>query len=985
DGEWRNSVVAYFSALCYLLKKSGTSSHMHLFVWEVLIPLLKSVSMRDCSLFGEVTSLFLDVIIQTNNWEVLGATIVPYLFKPIASLFGIEDLIYQWNENFTDKVCVDELFDDYQSKLNGRYIWQDSLRFGQHDFSLSVSCNLLTLILNAALLSKIGVVDSVLNFEDACGTKGFVGNLLWDLSNLAIEMLSQGIEYRAAAIRYLLPSICKAFASHCNFDVVTADKKQLLTRMGFHMKIWNCCKILFSLGSSERKDAYDVLSLCLSFSFAADEVVNGSSDLDFDLKADLDFWNEIRRGLLDKESLVRKQSVHILRKTLNLSKQQILNEVSGDGCFGPRMMDKKGRWADEEARSLGVGKIFKQSDLNLGGQYRWESFLFLYEMLEEYGSHLVEAAWNHQMMLLLHSAFTSEDLVLSLDKNHNQHHMGTAIQIFEWLIVLWERGFCHGNPQVRSLIMNSFLTINWEDFEGCEKLVSKDFILGPLIFGLNDPVHHSGFGLKENYTSSTIEAAATFFCKYASFMEESERIPFLVSLSSIAKVHSFGRAGLMCFVKCISSVACGFQKHENLGLEQFRRLISDESIAAHLTTSSANDKADLLDVFRFILECSRQHFNPRYRYQVCERIFLAASLLMDATDVTLETLLHFVSILLHEYTGYGGLLGTAVKAWLRGSNFKLLNPIKEFTLNFIHHQPPNGYNFTYDDEELNAWQSEARRWARVLFLVVNSREHMDPILKIIQGYCSKIFRQKNHIELVPVKFLILVSSLIEELEFIQENTSDWKLRESESHEMVDGMKSSGNLFVFDWFKELIFLLMEELMSFSELSSSIFWMEMPQRVILPDSVRGKLGGPSQRRLPSSLHTSALEAMTSIKILASVWRWCVHFTVNVQTNSAQTFLWKLCWKIIKTAPPTLEVEAEMRIAAYEACAHALQRLVSAFSPLSLDLVVDGNSSLLVQTGVDAPCDTFITAFMHNIDEVIDGGGLARSRQAILMNWK
>lgn len=68
------------------------------------------------------------------------------------------------------------------------------------------------------------------------------------------------------------------------------------------MKIWKCCKLLFSLGSLERRDAYDILSLYLSFPSPIDEheVVNvGGRDETFDLRADQEFWDEIKRGLVN--------------------------------------------------------------------------------------------------------------------------------------------------------------------------------------------------------------------------------------------------------------------------------------------------------------------------------------------------------------------------------------------------------------------------------------------------------------------------------------------------------------------------------------------------------------------------------------------------------------------------------------------------------------------------------------------------------------
>lgn len=42
--------------------------------------------------------------------------------------------------------------------------------------------------------------------------------------------------------------------------------------------------------------------------------------------------------------------------------------------------------------------------------------------------------------------------------------------------------------------MQSFLAIVWDDYGCCASVVPKNFILGPLIRALNDPVHHKEFG-----------------------------------------------------------------------------------------------------------------------------------------------------------------------------------------------------------------------------------------------------------------------------------------------------------------------------------------------------------------------------------------------------------------------------------------------------------------------------------------------------------
>ncbi|KAL2233033.1 UNVERIFIED_CONTAM: hypothetical protein Sindi_1483300, partial [Sesamum indicum] len=336
-------------------------------------------------------SLFLDVVTETNSWEVLEATMVPLLLRSIGlsmGMFQSEELaIYKWSENSTFKGSIDKKvsptsFDDSHDTMVDKYTCGDFLESHSYDLPFSMSCHILTLTLDAALLNKDGGVFPASTLASGSQAKQFAGNMLWDLSNLTLHMLSQSSVHRSSAIRFLLPFIFKAFARDSTFNVAVPGMNEVLTR----------------------RDAYDILSLYLSISLPTeqyeDSTVGGRAET-FDLRADEDFWNEIKRGLLDKESLVRKQSLHILKTTLNLSKERkcyshIAEEVSDEKGSDSHMISKRRRWAQEEAKSLGVGRVCNQNESSFTGKNRWEAFVFLYEMLEEYGTHLVEAAWNHQ-------------------------------------------------------------------------------------------------------------------------------------------------------------------------------------------------------------------------------------------------------------------------------------------------------------------------------------------------------------------------------------------------------------------------------------------------------------------------------------------------------------------------------------------------------------------------------------------------------------
>lgn len=95
---------------------------------------------------------------------------------------------------------------------------------------------------------------------------------------------------------YILSRLVYLFLS-C-YDFFKAVKN---SRNGFKKRIWECCKKLFSVGSIERRDAYSVLSLCLSSDSRTDgteSYVSEKDDVEFDFRSEQEFWEEIKKGLV---------------------------------------------------------------------------------------------------------------------------------------------------------------------------------------------------------------------------------------------------------------------------------------------------------------------------------------------------------------------------------------------------------------------------------------------------------------------------------------------------------------------------------------------------------------------------------------------------------------------------------------------------------------------------------------------------------------
>lgn len=81
----------------------------------------------------------------------------------------------------------------------------------------------------------------------------------------------------------------------------------LVFREHFFIKIWNCCRTLFSGGLLERRNAYNVLSLYFSVSWPTEECEDADTTIgieEFDIRAEKEFWDEIKMGLVFQLCLV---------------------------------------------------------------------------------------------------------------------------------------------------------------------------------------------------------------------------------------------------------------------------------------------------------------------------------------------------------------------------------------------------------------------------------------------------------------------------------------------------------------------------------------------------------------------------------------------------------------------------------------------------------------------------------------------------------
>uniref|UniRef100_A0A1D1XU92 tRNA (guanosine(18)-2'-O)-methyltransferase TARBP1 n=2 Tax=Anthurium amnicola TaxID=1678845 RepID=A0A1D1XU92_9ARAE len=993
-----NFLISYTAALFHLIKNPGISPDaFRVFIWRVFVPLLSATGPGCRELLNQLEDLLCDAVAVSQSWELMESTLVPACLRSVGLSLGMtqhkELAVYRWRK--IESTEVTEL----------------------GSLPLTVACHLLSSLLDAVLRVRgppgrttSREVASIVGTESSAA---FAQNLTWDLSLMAIDMLLQRSEYRSYAIQLLFPVIFRAVAVFPSFGVLVDEMAHSFSRAFFFRNIWERCISMFSVGHLERVDACNLLSLY--FSVLNDEGgVNRDYEV-YDLRAENKFWEAIRRGLVDKDASVRKHSLYILKKlscdsfqmgsdynqslffNLEPTVQSIVTVAHHDNILSGSGMTRRERWADKEARSMHVGEIHK---LHVNGLDRWKAFFLLYDMLEEYGTHLVEAAWNNQISLLFQSG-SCDNMMNNVAGGLYQNQMEALDGMFSWLAILWERGLFHENPQVRCLIMQSFLGMDWGFHRHYVKHVPKSFVLGPFILGLNDVIHHKDFGLGGLYTSRTIQGATKFFGLYSGEFSRSERIAFICSLASLAREESFGRPGLMAFASCLSSAACGIEAYHASVAQHYENLSHQMEQVVNQEGHMHNTNLELLDALGIIVERSKQHFNPKYRLEVCERVLDATSSVICACCMPLEMLFHFLSTLPREFTDIGGTLRRKVQQWLHcGCNGCLPNPsdsemavlrnLLGFPTSFMKHKVSvNAFN-SFDDEDLDAWDFEVQRWVRVFFLIITQEQHLEPIYQVIQDFGGCISSYESSLDWFPPKFLNFVVCLVEELQILLKKYICYSGSSSEFAvdlaSILGQLPLTVSMVVFKKFKNAFLFILESLMSFANSICSIFWsVPMEKDTKLPSSVKGKLGGPSQRRLPLLTTAALLQAILSIKAVASITSWTMQFERDLWLNSSFTFLWNFSWKVILCSTSASEAGAEIHLAAYEALVSVLKALSTAFSPLALEFVIAFNRSTFPDGQEKPLLDPFILNFLQNINNLLAEGTLTRSRRSILMNWK
>lgn len=162
----------------------------------------------------KIGDLFFEVVTETNAWRVVEVTLVPFLLRSIGLSIGMSQK--PGSDGVEWRTC--SIHDDYN--VTNSVIEDEKKLSCFGSLTLTLSCHILAQLLNAALQNAQASAKSEMKLENEYYEEKFTGALLYDLCNVAEQLLLLSSEHRSCAILLLLPIIFKAFLT-CSYLKIT--------------------------------------------------------------------------------------------------------------------------------------------------------------------------------------------------------------------------------------------------------------------------------------------------------------------------------------------------------------------------------------------------------------------------------------------------------------------------------------------------------------------------------------------------------------------------------------------------------------------------------------------------------------------------------------------------------------------------------------------------------------------------------------------
>eukprot|EP00850_Spirogloea_muscicola_P012328 SM000079S22446 [mRNA] locus=s79:184349:195635:- [translate_table: standard] len=677
----------------------------------------------------------------------------------------------------------------------------------------------------------------------------------------------------------------------------------------------------------------------------------------FDATADATFWESLRAGLVHDDKFERKLARHILKMAVA-----------------------------RQASRAGAGI---HSEAQMGTLRRWDAFLFLYDMLDEYGIHLFESAWELQMNVL--QPRQGEDSAGHTEPFSTNSGDGIGAPDLAWALLLWRRGLAHDNPQVRRLVLQSFLSQGWT--AGSQAVT--EFVLGPLLPSLNDPAHHRDFGMHDRcYSSKMCSASADFFRGYTASMDLRGRAGLAEQLANTMAALGPSRCGLCALAMCLEAAASSPTSSPYIPADAAATsswASSDSPQSAHEEQEEARWQAQaLLTALRATLELSQRHYNPQFRSQVCSSVLHAAVHLIPAPLIAMDAFAHFVATLLNiiiidDAKGRGDII-----KWVNvdGAGPALLTKLRDMLDAYLRTPAAAAVSTAgLIEEEQSSLEAEALRWATLAGLMCSSDIELENMLLKDVMHRADLLQRGSSVP--PAKVLLVLQALADP-------QTGWASRPSSRLLPFVAPVSEGTL---AW-------AADKLSTFHQSTGRSDVLRTWEQ--LPALHTGRLGGPSQRRLPAPAAAAVSAAVLALEVAATYTMWLFSIVESEQKSipsicfSSVSFFYHAAVELTAEhdeGGSLSEMRSEIKLAGYEALVAVCKVLAAtststiawpvqverSSSEVYLADATDSRLSVTVGQSTSKLVDDLVLQIVRGCYSTLTSGALIQSRRALLTGLK
>ncbi|XP_028401420.1 probable methyltransferase TARBP1 [Dendronephthya gigantea] len=286
--------------------------------------------------------------------------------------------------------------------------------------------------------------------------------------------------------------------------------------------IWESVKVLRLQEQEECHSSSGFLRSYAIVSSLADLYFKRSGETVFKIHQDPAFWSMIQAGLVNNDSLVRKRSLYLLQRVIEMCKEQ---QQSENVCL------------EQQSTPVFWWNIYSAEEiLNI-----WQQYVFLLETLEEKQLHVIQPVLPR-----------IDELVNATKKTKD---ISFPLLHVSWLSVIVHRAAIHENRFIKKWGVMTLLTLNFHEVPFLQNKTTRNFTCDTFIMLLKEPtLYAKNHGESKSEPSALSSHLLKFFKKCLHAVNEEEKTGFFAQVFTSISRYNISHVPLTFIVQSLSNV-----------------------------------------------------------------------------------------------------------------------------------------------------------------------------------------------------------------------------------------------------------------------------------------------------------------------------------------------------------------------------------------------------------------------------------------------